>query len=121
MLDLQVEHDVVEDVDGGLAEVLDPLDDLDEELQAEVVVLGANVVFQALLVLGVLLDEANERRYSQDYVCVVILRDYIGSALTAIDQGYLTKVIALANLSDENFSAFIVFDSYLTEAFLDEV
>ena len=121
MLDLQVEHDVVEDVDGGFAEVLYPLDNLDEELQAEVVVLGANVVFQALLVLGVLLDETNERRYSQDSVCVVILRDYVGSALTAIDQGYLTKVIALANLSDENFSAFIVFDSHLTEAFLDEV
>ena len=45
MLDLQVEHDVVEDVDGGLTEVLYPLDNLDEELQAEVVVLGANVVF----------------------------------------------------------------------------
>ena len=121
MLNLQIEHDVVEDVDSSLAEVVNPLDDLDEELHAEVIVLGAHVVFQAFLVLGVLLDETNEGRWSQDSVCVVVLRDYIGCALAAIDQGYLTEVITLVNLSDENFSAFIIFDSYFTDAFLDKV
>ena len=30
-------------------------------------------------------------------------------------------MIALVNLSDENFSAFIIFDSYLTDALLDKV
>ena len=85
MLNLHVERNVIEDVDGRLAEVLNPFDDFDEELHAEIVVLGAHVVFQAFLVLGVLLHQANERCWSQDSVCVVVLRDNVGSALAAIN------------------------------------
>ena len=73
VLDLQIENNVIQDVTCGLTEVFYAFNDRDEELEPEIIVLAANEVLQTLLVLRVLLNQANERGWGQHGVGVIVL------------------------------------------------
>ena len=73
VLYLQIKDYVVKNVLVGLTEIFDALEDRDELLEPEVFILAADVVLQALLVLGVLLDQSDEGSGFEHGVGVVIL------------------------------------------------
>ena len=90
-------------------------------MEPEIVILAADVVLEALLVLGVLLNQPDEGSGLQHGIRVVVLRDYVRRALTAVHERYFPEMVPLIQHPDANFSAPLVPDRHPTRAFLDKV
>ena len=114
VLYLQIKDYVVKNVLVSLTEIFDALEDRDELLEPEVFILAADVVLQALLVLGVLLDQSDEGSGFEHGVGVVILRYNVGCALTTVHERDFTEMVALIQHSDSDFSATLVSDCHPT-------
>ena len=108
VLNFQVKDNVVKNVLVSLTEVFDAFEDRDELLKPEVFILAANVVLEALLVFGVLLDQSDEGSRLKHGVRVVILRNNVGCALTTVHERDFTEMITLIQHSNSDFSAPLV-------------
>ena len=109
-LGLKAENEIEDDVVGHVGEVLDTLDGLHQELHSSVPVATHDMGLQALLVLGVVRDQALVLRCLHHGEGVVVHRGDRGRASAVVDNRHFTKVITFVKSSDYLLFAVVVPD-----------
>ena len=120
-LSRKAEDEIKDDVNGHAVEVLNTLDGLNQEGHSSVSVFIHDMFFQALLVLGVVRNQALELRRCHHRKGVVVHRGDCGRASAVVDNRYFSKVIALIEGSDNCLFAVAVSDLNLAVALADVV